>query len=174
MSFADAVAYVMGGTIYAGRFACTVERDNGDGTVDVLPDDVRMRGAGLARVPSDTGLPNTGLLVLTGARCLVAFRNADPRHPFVAEWEYRPADATVRLDNGAAPVARYGDLVRGLFAPSQVVAGIAGGTQEIPNPSPPPATIPVPYPLTTPFTAAVAISVPIDGVIETGAAKVFA
>lgn len=57
------------------------------GKVDVLPDDARIRGlGGLTQVPIFHGLPGVTALVLPGERCLIAFRNGDPKLPAVIGW----------------------------------------------------------------------------------------
>lgn len=64
------------------------------GLVDLLPDDLRIRGiGGLINVPIFHGLPGISLVVLPGERVLIAFRNGDPKLPAVIAW----------IDGGGGP-----------------------------------------------------------------------
>lgn len=154
------VRYVMRDTTYADTFAATVEMDRG-ATVDVLPDDARIRGTGLQFVPKgDAGAETT---VAPGSRCLIAFRDSDPSKPYVCAWEYEQRKAVVRLIDGNAKIARLGDPIRMLVSNPAVVSGTIGGSYVVPGT--PPTVVPVPP--GTPFRGAVAGILP-----ETIAAKI--
>lgn len=163
------VEHMLRGVTYTGRYAATVDADHGD-TVDITPDDEAMRGLGLQGVPKRTGVASGTSVVEPGTRCLFGFDNSDPRKPFIAAWEYLQHSAVVSFDGGAAPVARYGDVIRVITEPTLVVSGVAGG--DVANPSPPPATLPLPP--GSPFVGTATIVGTITGVIQAGASKVFA
>jgi hypothetical protein len=153
-------------------YYCVVERSYEDGSVDVLPDDIAMRGIGLQRVPAPTVAPSTIARSLPGARCLLAFDKGDPRAPTITVWEYGIDTATVQLNGGVASVARKGDMVDVLLSAATPIAGVLSGTISTPNPSPPPATVDTPVPAGTPFTGVATITGTVRGVIIGGAANV--
>jgi len=96
--------------LYLRNFECTVERDHGDQTLDLLPDDERVRGTGLSRVPIRHGLPGVSVRVVTGSRVLLGFADGDPRKPYASLW-HRGSIEELAFDGGAASVARVGDVV---------------------------------------------------------------
>ena len=58
-----------------------VAGQNAAGTLEVIPDDDRMKGAGLGRVPIRLGVPGT-VKVPVGARVRLGFECGDPARPF--------------------------------------------------------------------------------------------
>jgi hypothetical protein len=70
---------------YLAPYAGTVKAQNGDGTLDVLPDDSKLPG--LQGVPIDTGIPGVSFQIAVGARVLFLFVGGDPSKPRVTEWE---------------------------------------------------------------------------------------
>lgn len=80
------VRWVMRDTIYMGQYVCTVVSQNSDGTLDLLPDDLRVRASGLQSVPIRHGLPGVTVEVPAGERVLLAFGDGDPRQPYAALW----------------------------------------------------------------------------------------
>src|SRR5688500_4285944 len=77
---------------------------NADGTVAVTPDDAKLKGQGLDKVPIYTGSPGA-VTVPAGVRCLVGFEAGDPSQPFVALWRGTPMTAP-KLGGGARSAAR--------------------------------------------------------------------
>lgn len=97
-------------TLYLRDYECTVERDHGDGTLDLLPDDEKVRGTGLSRVPIRHGLPGVTVRVVTGSRVLLGFVEGDPRKPYASLWQPGSIEE-ISFDGGTASVARVGDIV---------------------------------------------------------------
>lgn len=166
------VRHAVGDYRYERSYPCVVERTYEGGDVDVLPDDLVMRGIGLQHVPAPSVAPSTFAIAGPGTRCLLSFANGDPSKPQITAWEYAQDTATVRLDGGSASVARKGDLVDVLLSPVTPISGLLSATIKTPNPSPPPATITTPVPGGTPFTGFATIPGPVQGAIIGGAAKV--
>jgi hypothetical protein len=71
---------------YSRRYPCKVTAQNADGTLQVLPEDEKIKGRGLDRCDVYVGLPGTTLKVPAGAECLVAFRAGDPSRAYVDGW----------------------------------------------------------------------------------------
>lgn len=175
MSLRDDIARivraVLGDMTFERTYTANVELVSDD-FVDVLPDDPKVRGIGLQRVPMPTIDPTTELVPAPGCRCLLAFAAGDPRKPYIAAWEYAQGSATVHLDGGAASVARKGDVIDVYLSPLTPIAGTMTATIQSPNPSPPPPTIPTTVPGGTPFAGLATIAAPVRAVIIGGAARV--
>lgn len=163
------IRWVMRDVTYHRRYSASIERDRGDGTFDLIPDDPAMRGTGLQAVPDRVGIAGTGAQVQPGTRCVFAFADADPSKPWIVVWEYAQGSAVVSLDGGQAQVARKGDLVDVLLSTPTPVAGIVQGTVLPPQPGPPPFPLPP-----TPFTGTATLSGPVRAVIVGGAPRVTA
>jgi hypothetical protein len=161
------VRWVLRDETYYRHFLATVERDNGDNTVDLVCDDPAVRGIGMQAVPVKTGIAGATSRAEQGARCLLGFAAGDPRQPQVVAWEFGRETATVFLDGGTAGVARFADPVEVEYSDVMAVSGMAGGTQTIPNPSPPPATIDVTIPA-GPFTGIAIVLTPPIAVVQGG------
>lgn len=123
----------------------------------------------MQRVPKAAGIAADQSLVSPGTRCLVGFANGDPRHPTVLAFEYRQGTAVVRLDDGAAGLARVGDTVRVATTPALQVSATIQGTNTVPGAPPVVTTIPP-----TPFVGTLTIppTPSITGTINDGAAGV--
>jgi hypothetical protein len=104
------IDYVVRERIYLRSYECTVEAQNDDGTVDLLPDDDAVRGTGLQSVPIYHGLPGVTVRVVPGARVLLQFVNADPSRPYASLWRSGDIEE-ISFNGGQAPVARQGDPV---------------------------------------------------------------
>jgi len=161
------VRWVMRDTTYHRRYSATVERDRGDGTFDIIPDDQAMRGTGLQAVPDRVGVAGAEVRVEPGTRCLVTFADGDPSKPVIVAWEFKRGSATISFDGGEAAVARKGDLVDVLLDTPTPIAGIVQGTVLPPQPGPPPFTL-----APTPFTGTATLSGPVRAVIVGGAKRV--
>lgn len=135
------VRAVVGDLRFERTWSSTIERDNGDGTADVLPDSPLMRGLGLQRVPLPTIDPTTEIAPAQGCRCLLGFLEGDPRQPVIVAWEFAAGSATVRLDGGTAGLARKGDLVDVMLSSQSPVQGIVNGSYTIPGS--PPTVVPI-------------------------------
>lgn len=92
--------------LYRGAYTAVVQSQSGDlSTVDVLPDDSRLAGAGLSAVPLRQGLPGTLASVAPGERVLLAWEGGDPRRPYAAVWHGGAAGALSVQVGGVEPVA---------------------------------------------------------------------
>ncbi len=80
------VRWVMRDSIYLGQYTAKVERQASDGSLDLTPDDVRLRATGLQSVPIRHGLPGCEVDVPVGELVLLAFDAGDPRKPYAALW----------------------------------------------------------------------------------------
>lgn len=80
------VRWVTRDAFYLGQFTCQVAAQAADGTLDLLPDDPRLRAQGLQAVPIRHGLPGVKVKVAAGARVLLGFDGGDPRKPYAALW----------------------------------------------------------------------------------------
>jgi len=163
------IRWVMRDVTYQRRYSATIERDRGDGTFDLMPDDPAMRGTGLQAVPGRVGVAGAEVRVEPGTRCVFAFADADPAKPCIVAWEYAQGSAVVSLGGGQAQVARKVDLVDVLLSTPTPVAGIVQGTVLPPQPGPPPFPLPP-----TPFTGTATLSGPVRAVIVGGAPRVTA
>lgn len=72
--------------IYLGTYTAKVVRQAADGTLDLEPEDTRIRGTGLQAVPIRHGLPGCIVKVPTGERVLLAFDGGSPAAPYAALW----------------------------------------------------------------------------------------
>lgn len=122
---------MLGPLDYHAPYSAKVVAQNGDGTLELQPDDPRL--AGLSNVPVLLGLPGATVKVLPGARVLLGFANGDPQKPFSQVWESGTAlelnlsgmtvnisgATAINLNGPGLGVARIGDLV-------SPVAGTAG------------------------------------------------
>jgi hypothetical protein len=138
-SLAAFVRRVMKNTLYHAQYICTVQSQDADGNLDLLPDDERIRGTGLSRVPIRHGIPGVTVRVLPGSRVTLAFEAGDPSRPFAALWD-PGAIEEISFNDGRAPVARVGDYVTVFWPASCLVTGMLGalaftGTMTITSPS---------------------------------------
>jgi hypothetical protein len=70
---------------YLAPYSCVVVAQNGDGTVDIQPDDPRFPG--MQHIPIAYGIPGVAATVVSGARCDLVFLAGDPSKPRVTFWE---------------------------------------------------------------------------------------
>lgn len=162
------VRWATRGAVYDGLYPATVQGRNADGTIDILPDDDVISGAGLA-VPLDSDPPNTTIVPAIGARCLLGFKGGDPRRPYVSEWESGGLER-VGFDGGTRRVARIGDQIALAIPPSITVTGVVQGTQTIPGTPP----VIVPIPATPLLTGVVTLATPPRAVVQSGNPKLLA
>jgi hypothetical protein len=109
-------------TEYHKRYACKVVRQNGDKTVDVIVDDDRMRGRGVAKCRIRAGLPGCDITAKSGARCMVGWENGDPAFPYVSDWEMDADFVQIKLARGTRPAAGAGSMVRVIIPGTPVMA----------------------------------------------------
>lgn len=123
--FEAAVRRIMSFARYYGTYEATVQGQNDDDTVAVLPDDPSIRGDGLDKVPIRHGLPGVTVRVATGARCLLGFDNGDPKRPYVSLWAAGSVEE-IRFGSGALQVARVGDPVAVSLPPLSAIGTLNG------------------------------------------------
>lgn len=80
------VRWVLRDAFYLGQFSAQVVAQGPDGTLDLMPDDSRLRAQGLQAVPIRHGLPGVKVQVTPGSRVLLGFDGGDPRKPYAALW----------------------------------------------------------------------------------------
>lgn len=80
------IRWVTRDSLYLGQYASQVIAQGADGTLDLLPEDVRLRAQGLQAVPIRHGLPGVKVKVAPGEIVLMSFENGDPRLPYAALW----------------------------------------------------------------------------------------
>lgn len=80
------IRWVMRDVLYLGLYTAAVVRQAADGTLDLLPDDDRLRSQGLQAVPIRHGLPGVTVEVPAGERVLLGFDSGDPAQPYAALW----------------------------------------------------------------------------------------
>lgn len=112
------VTRITGRYDFAIPYACAVISQNGDGTLELKPDSSAMPG--LSNVPIRYGSPGVTATVSAGARCIVAFENADPSRPVVVGWDPTSPLILLNFGGGNQPVARVGDMAQG-GGPGQLV-----------------------------------------------------
>jgi hypothetical protein len=149
---------------YSRTYPCRVVKQNADGSLQLMPDDAAMKGAGLDKVPIRHGLPGMKVKVPGGARAHLVFDAGDPARPFAALWE-EGAVTSISFDNGQQPMARNGDLVQS--------GGVGTVVSFAPvTPAPGPMVPGVPYLISfSPIPPSPALASPLFGAIVTGNAK---
>lgn len=138
---------------YHRRYPCTVQGQAADFTLDLLPDDAEISGAGgMQGVKIRHGLPGIEVRVRVGSRCLVGWEAGDPRRPYASLWE-PGAIESISFGGGDKPIARVGDAVTCFWPASVPVTGTLAGSA---------------------FVGTMTITSPASGIIQSGAAKVTA
>lgn len=139
-------------TLYLVTYSAVVQQQHDDDTIDVLPDDERVRGNGLQRVQIRHGLPGVRVRVRQGSTVLLSWENGNPKRPYAAMWE-PSAIESIAFDGGTRPVARKGDPVA-LYWPSPLsISGTLG---------------------TVPFTGTITVLTTSPGIIQGGKDNVLA
>lgn len=95
---------------YHALYPCTVASQASDGTLDLLPDDARIRGTGTSGIKIRHGLPGTTVEVGAGTRVLMGFEAGDPSRPYAALWEAGDVDG-IDIADAVAEVLRNGEIV---------------------------------------------------------------
>lgn len=106
----------------------TVQKDNGDGTLDVKPDNPKIPA--LVAVPAFSGLAGAKTRVGQGSRVLVAFLGANPNAPVVLEY-YDVILEQIKFGNATRGAAREGDTVK-----VTIPIGAVQIAPNTPNPTP--------------------------------------
>jgi hypothetical protein len=148
------VRWIMRDTLFHGTYSSVVQLQHDDDSLDLLPDDARVRGTGLAHVGIRHGVPGIRVRVPIGARVILGFENGDPRRPYAALWDPGSIES-LEFDGGQANIARVGDHVVIFWPPTVPITG--AGTLGL-----------VPFTLTG---ATLTIATPGTGIIDTGAPR---
>lgn len=83
---------------YTRAYAARVSKQNSDGSLQVVPDDPRVKGSGLDKVPYRLGVPGS-VQVPAGQRVVLRFESGNPALPFAESWG---KDTLTLLNLGAA------------------------------------------------------------------------
>ncbi|MEN6535507.1 MAG: hypothetical protein ABFD89_17720 [Bryobacteraceae bacterium] len=97
---------------YTRLYPSTVVAQNADLTLQLLPDDARMRGTGLDNVRIRHGLPGFEVHVREGARVSLGFDGGNPSMPYASLWETNgnAVDYVEFVKNSThSPFVRVGD-----------------------------------------------------------------
>lgn len=70
---------------YLASYPATAVTQNGDGTLEIQPDDSRLPS--LSSVPIRYGVPGVSAQIANGGRVLLAFAGGDPAKPIATVWE---------------------------------------------------------------------------------------
>lgn len=108
---------------YAQWYPCVVVKQDGDGTVEIYPDDPRVRGNGITRVPLRHGLPGCTVRVTPGQRVVLFFENADPQKPAAGLWPDGSSVQSVELKASEKVVLSSDVLIGGPTAAERMVLG---------------------------------------------------
>jgi len=85
--FTSAVIAAIGPRLdYSAFYSARVVAHAGGRTIQVQPDDPRIRGLGMGGLPIRYGLAGVVSVIAPGSTCLVGFESQDPRSPYVALW----------------------------------------------------------------------------------------
>lgn len=91
---------------YLASYPATAVTQNGDGTLEIQPDDSRLPP--LSSVPIRYGVPGVSARIANGGRVLLAFAGGDPAKPIATVWEAASvvsltvAASAIHLGAGAA------------------------------------------------------------------------
>lgn len=80
------VRWVMRDTMYLANYSAEVIRQAADGTLDLMPEDDRLKAQGLQSIPIRHGLPGVEVEVDPGETVLLAFDGGDPSKPYCSLW----------------------------------------------------------------------------------------
>lgn len=112
-NFADLIENLVGRRIdYSRMYTAVVSKQNGDGSLQLLVDNEKIRGTGHNNVPLRLGLPGMSAQLLVGARVRVGFEDGDPSKPFAALFDTDAAFVSISFAKGTQAMARQGDLVQ--------------------------------------------------------------
>jgi hypothetical protein len=96
---------------YAAKWRCRVVAQNADRTLQLMPDEPRMRGQGLDKVKIRVGIPGIKINAQPGATCNLGFENRDPSKPYATDWEEDSPLVSWDLTGALGAIAGVGSLV---------------------------------------------------------------
>jgi hypothetical protein len=115
---------------YAGYWSRVVSQ-NGDGTLELIPDDARIPGR--SNVPIRYGVPGVKATISPGARVLLEFAAGDPSKPFATVWESASVTkmevtaTEIIFNGGILPVAKETSPLSGTAGPYALAGIVAVG-----------------------------------------------
>jgi hypothetical protein len=131
------IRWVTRDTIYLTLYSAQVIRQAADGTLDLLPDDLRLQSAGLQGVPIRHGLPGVTVEVPAGETVLLGFDSGDPARPYAALWH---AGQVTKVRIGGTEAVALASLVETRLANMQTAIDTHLHTSAAPGaPTTPPA-----------------------------------
>lgn len=113
---------------YSRRYSARVSEQHEDGTVQVVPEDATIAGAGLDKVRIRLGVPGS-VLVPKGTRCLLEFEAGDPSRPLVTGFG-AGAVAELRLGAGSEALALASRVEDALDALKSAIQNAATGAND--------------------------------------------
>ncbi len=140
---------------YSRLYRARVSLQNSDGSLQLVPDDEKVKGGGLDKVPLRHGLPGLKVLLKPGARVMLGWDGGDPSDPFAALCDESTPFVSIAFEGTGGGIARIGDSVQVFFPPSCPIVGTIT----------PPGSA---------FAGVVTFVTPGFGIIETGNPKVTA
>lgn len=126
----DVVVRLFPGLDFQALYPATVKAQNQDGTLELVPDDVRFSSH--SKVPLRLGLPGVAVKVSANGRVLLGFEGGDPRRPVATLWgtggvtELTITADVIKLAGGGSastPVAKEGS---GTTPHLHLITGTAG------------------------------------------------
>ena len=110
------IRYITRDSIFLGQYSCLVVSQGADGSLDLQPDDIRIRAQGLQKIPIRHGLPGCKVEVIPGGRVLLAFDGGDPSKPYAALWHEGVVKSVKIGGTGAEVPVVLDDLLQAKFA----------------------------------------------------------
>lgn len=120
---------LLSGTDYHALYPCKVVKQNTDGTLELLAENVKVSVP--SKVPILLGLPGAAVKLESGASVLLGFEGGDPKRPRAMLWG-ASVITELALNGGATGLAKAdhthgaGDLVTGFKAGATPVTGTSG------------------------------------------------
>jgi hypothetical protein len=125
---------------YLASYPATAVTQNGDGTLEIQPDDSRLPS--LSSVPIRYGVPGVSAQIANGGRVLLAFAGGDPAKPIATVWEaasvvsltvaasaiHLGAGATEALVKGTSYAGHMGQLATAATALAAAMTTDAGAS----------------------------------------------
>lgn len=129
-NFAELVENLVGRRIdYAQLYPARVVSQKPNGTLEVLPDSLKIRGGGMNNVPIRHGLPGVSVGVSQGARVRIGFENGDPTAPYASLWD---TDANmVEINLGDSTLTDFVALATKTDAQLTVLMDLLQGTPQL-------------------------------------------
>lgn len=108
---------------YLAKYPATAVTQNGDGTLEIQPDDSRLPS--LSSVPIRYGVPGVEARIANGGRVRLEFDAGDPARPIVTVWESASVTA-LTFNGGSQGVARTADAVAWTAAMNTWITAVTG------------------------------------------------